>query len=107
MKCAKLLPRLLGLPLVILGGLLLLARVLWDRLRGRPGLPPAQTWLDTSKPLARAEGAKAAVTEQAAKDAAPHHVEVEAVAVVVETTKAQDRAARRKALRELARKVDQ
>jgi hypothetical protein len=55
----------------------------------------------------RAEEAKAEVTAQTAEAVAPHVAEVEAVKVVVEEAKTGDRVARRKALRDMAKKVDQ
>jgi hypothetical protein len=55
----------------------------------------------------RAEEAKAEVTAQTAEAVASHVAEVEAVKVVVGEAKTQDRVARRKALRSMAKKVDQ
>lgn len=107
MKWLKLIPRIFAFPLVMLGGLFLLVRVLWDRLRGRPKLPPAQTWIDTSEPVRRAEEAKAAVTAETAQAVAKAESAVQEVKVVVEESRATDPAIRRKALRAMARKVDQ
>lgn len=108
MKWLALLPRIVSLPLVALGAFLaLLIRVVFDRLRGRGALPKGQAWIDTAKPLRRAEEAKAEVSAQTAEAVEPHVAEAEAVKVVVEATKTQDRVARRKALRDMAKKVDQ
>jgi hypothetical protein len=107
-KWLALLPRIVSLPLVALGAFLtLLIRVVFDRLRGRGALPKGQTWIDTAKPVRRAEEAKAEVTAQTAEAVAPHVAEAEAVKVVAEEAKTEDRVARRKALRAMAKKVDQ
>ena len=95
-------------PAVYVGGfLLLLLHVVRNALGRRERLPLAQSWLDPSVPAERAEKAKEEVTARTVVATRPHFEEIKSVDVAVEAARVADRAKRRAALRQLAKKVDQ